>query len=152
MTTRPLDAVIVLGAHAERIAPQIHNLPIRHIDCTDWQRGMGASLRCGAAALSARCTGVLIVLCDQPALDAAHLDALCAIWREQPDAGAASMYAGRHGVPALLPREWLNELDAQSDDRGARDLLVARHHRIRAVANEALLRDIDFPSDLALLA
>jgi CTP:molybdopterin cytidylyltransferase MocA len=152
LTTTPHDAVIVLGAHAGSLSSHIDDLPIRRVDCADWQTGMGASLRAGVAALAADCAGVLIVLCDQPALDAAHLQALCALWRERPEHGAASLYRGHAGVPALLPRTWFTDLDWRADDRGARDLISARRDRIGLIANEALACDIDHPEDLAQLS
>ncbi|MBS0581505.1 MAG: nucleotidyltransferase family protein [Proteobacteria bacterium] len=150
LATRPRDAAIVLGFAAESVFPQVADLPLRRIDCADWQRGLGASLRAGVDALSADCAGVLVVLCDQPALDAAHLLALCDAWRRAPDRGVASRYANRIGVPALLPRSWFDALDATSD-RGMRDLLVQQHDRIDAIANEALAVDIDVPGDLGHL-
>ena len=79
--------------------------------------------------------------------DAAHLRRLVACWREAPREAAASGYAQIVGVPALLPREWLNGADF-TGDRGARRLLVARATETRVVVNEALARDIDLPGDL----
>ncbi len=152
MATAPDDAVIVLGAQADSIFTQVEDLPLRRVDCADWPKGMGASLRAGIAALSAACTGALIVLCDQPHLEAAHLESLCAVWRSQPLRAAASLYAGRLGVPALLPRAWFADLRTLGSDRGARDLLAARGDQVIAITNEALALDLDRPGDLALLS
>ena len=151
LTTRPRDAVLVLGFDADCVFAQVENLPIRRIDCADWQVGLGASLRAGVDALSADCLGVLVVLCDQPALDAAHLLALCAEWRSASARGVASQYAGRLGAPALLPRDWFTALDAKSD-RGMRDLLALRVRDIDAIINEPLAVDIDLPGDLRHLS
>ncbi|MGH8121800.1 MAG: nucleotidyltransferase family protein [Rudaea sp.] len=152
LATAPDDAVIVLGAQADSIFIQVEDLPLRRVDCADWPKGMGASLRTGIAALSAACTGALIVLCDQPHLEAAHLESLCAAWRSQPLRAAASLYAGRLGVPALLPRAWFADLQMLAGDRGARDLLAARRDQVIAIANDALALDIDRPDDLAHLS
>ncbi|MBN8885534.1 MAG: nucleotidyltransferase family protein [Rudaea sp.] len=147
LETRPHEAVVVLGFDADRIYPQLTDLPIRPVDCGDWRQGLGASLRAGVDALSPSCSGVLVVLCDQPRLDALHLRALRDRWRNAPNRAAASFYAGQLGAPALLPRAWFGAIDAESD-RGMRDLLVRRSDRIDAVANEALAFDIDLPGDL----
>lgn len=147
LETRPHEAVVVLGFDADRISPQVADLPVRVVNCGDWRQGLGASLRAGVDALSPSCAGVLIVLCDQPGLDALHLLALRDRWRSAPNRAAASFYAGRLGAPALLPRAWFGAIDAGSD-RGMRDLLVRRAERIDAVANEALAFDIDLPGDL----
>lgn len=149
--TRPRDAVIVLGCDADAIFPQVEDLPIRRADCADWRLGLGASLRAGVDALRPECAGVLILLCDQPELDAKHLASLCRAWERAPDRGAASFYANRPGVPALLPRAWFDALDAASD-RGMRDLLMQRAAQIDAIANEALAFDVDHPDDLRRLS
>lgn len=146
LATQPHDAVIVLGAEAEIVHAAVCALPIRRVDCGEWQRGMGASLRSGIAALAPACSGVLVVLCDQPALEAEHLDRLCAAWRARPDHAAASAYADRVGVPALLPRAWFADL---CDDRhGAGALLAQRVDRVQAIANAALAWDVDTLADL----
>lgn len=150
LATSPRDAVIVLGSDAESVHAKVSYLPLRRVDCCDWQSGMSASLRAGLAALSADCAGALVVLCDQPWLDVEHLQALCAAWRQRPQLAAASFYHGHLGVPALLPRQWFAQLPT-SGDRGARDLLDAHRANVAVVANEALALDIDQPADLVAL-
>jgi molybdenum cofactor cytidylyltransferase len=150
LVTAPRDAVIVLGGEADRVYAEVRDLHIRRIDCANWREGMSASLHAGLAALADDCAGALIVVCDQPALEASHLQALCAAWRAAPEDAAASHYAGRLGVPTLLPRAWFPALPA-SGDRGARELLAERHARISTITNEALAIDIDRVGDLAAL-
>jgi molybdenum cofactor cytidylyltransferase len=149
--TNPHTAVIVLGAGADAVFATVADLAIRRVDCADWQLGMCASLRTGLAALPDDVAGALIVLCDQPALDAAHLEALCRAWRAKPHHAAASAYAGCLGVPALLPRAWFAELTAVVGDHGARELLQARSADVAAIANEALARDVDRNADLGVI-
>jgi CTP:molybdopterin cytidylyltransferase MocA len=148
LATAPADAVLVLGAHAEAVLAGVATLALRPVQCADWERGMGTSLRAGLAALSPACQGALVLLCDQPDLDATHLQALVQAWRRDPSRAAASAYAGVLGVPALLPRAWFPELAALGGDRGARDLLRQRARDVQAVACFPLARDIDTPTDL----
>jgi CTP:molybdopterin cytidylyltransferase MocA len=145
--THPQETIIVVGADADVVHASVADLPVRRVDCADWKRGMGASLRAGLTGLPADCAGALIVLCDQPALDAAHLEKLCAAWRTTSRHAAASWYAGRLGVPALLPRAWFAEV--AGDDHGARDLLALRYAEVASVENEALAWDVDRPADLS---
>ncbi len=148
LATAPADAVLVLGAHADAVLAGEATLALRPVRCGDWERGMGASLRAGLAALSPNCSGALVLLCDQPDLHAGHLHALVQAWRRDPTRAAASAYAGVLGVPALLPRTWFSALDALDGDRGARDLLRQRAGDVHAVASAPLARDIDTPADL----
>jgi len=148
LATQPRSAVIVLGAEADAVYASVSDLYVRRVDCADWELGMGASLRAGLTALPAECDGALIVLCDQPALDTPHLHQLVTAWRANPRGAAASSYAGRLGVPALLPRDWFAELGAEIGDRGARDLLARRREEVVTIVDEALALDVDRNEDL----
>ena len=150
IATAPRDTAIVLGAEADAVFAEVCDLPIHRVDCANWRAGMGASLFAGLAALSNECAGALIVVCDQPALTASHLLALCAAWCASPNNAAASFYADRLGVPALLPRAWFSGLSAHGD-HGARELFAERCTQISAVPNEALALDIDREEDLVAL-
>ena len=146
LATAPLDGVIVLGHAAGAVGAAVATLPLRHVVADDWRDGMGASLARGVHALDTRCDGVLVVLCDQPALSAAHCTALVEAWRGNSASAAASAYAGVLGVPAVLPRAWLLEPDALTGDRGARALL--RERAVTPVAAPQLSHDIDSAADL----
>jgi CTP:molybdopterin cytidylyltransferase MocA len=148
LATKPRFACIVLGAEADAVYARVADLDVHRVDCADWQLGMSASLRAGLAALPPECAGALIVLCDQPALDTLHLDALVAAWHANPRGAAASSYAGRLGVPALLPRAWFAELMATAGDQGARELLACRSADVAAIVNQALALDVDRDQDL----
>lgn len=148
--TQAHDAVVVLGHAADAVFDEVKALPIRRVDCANWRHGMGASLRSGVDALDARCSGVLVVLCDQPHLSLAHLLALRLAWQRAPTRGAASFYANKPGVPALLPRTWFDALDTRGD-RGMREVLMQRAEFIDAVADESLAFDLDHADDLLSL-
>lgn len=147
LATGPIDAVVVLGADADGVFASVGGLAVRRVSCADWQQGLSASLRAGVAALTAQCAGALVVLCDQPALDGVHLERLCGAWRAAPSRAAASAYAGRLGVPALLPRAWFGELARGVGDRGARAVIAHHADEVVAIANEALARDVDHGAD-----
>ncbi|HLI76414.1 MAG TPA: nucleotidyltransferase family protein [Acidobacteriaceae bacterium] len=104
--------------------------------------GMSASIRVGIAWLQQRpeVTGVVALTCDQPALRAEHLRALCA----DPARVTASAYSGRNGVPAYFPRESFEALQQLRGDAGARLLL----QNAPAVHDETLALDIDTEEDV----
>lgn len=146
LATAPLQVLVVLGADPDPIRRALNGLAVECVDCAQWSEGMGASLRAGLARVRSEADAALLLLCDQPALDTAHLAALLARWRERPALAVASRYAGVRGVPALLPRPWFRSLAALRGDAGARDLLRTRDDVIDVV-NQALARDIDQPGD-----
>jgi len=148
LATKPAAAVVVVGADADSVFASVSDLDVRRVNCADWDLGMGASLRFGLVALPRECAGALIVLCDQPALDTPHLNELVAAWRTNALGAAASAYAGRLGVPAVLPRAWFAELIADAGEPGARRLLARHRKDVVAIANEALALDVDRDQDL----
>ncbi len=147
LATQPIEAWAILGAEAERCAVELDGLAMQTRLCADWRQGMGASLACGVRALTAAVDGVLVVLCDQPALSATHLQQLVTRWSERPESAVASAYADVLGVPAVLPRAWFADLANLRGDRGARDLLRERRDRVIAIPAPSLHYDIDEPHD-----
>lgn len=146
LATAPTEAWLVCGANGDAVHAEAADLPLRRVDCADWQAGLGASLATGVKALGKHVDGALVLLCDQPALDLAHLLALREAWRGDPRRAAASAYAGVLGVPALLPRAWFPALASGADDRGARDLLRRHAAQVHAVPANALAQDLDTPA------
>jgi len=105
------DVVVVLGAHEVATSA-------RTVRCPDWERGPGASLRCGIAALPEDAEAAVVVLADGPELDAAAIDRVIAAWRERPAPVLAATYGGTRLHPVLLARDvW-----PQIPDDGAKSL------------------------------
>jgi CTP:molybdopterin cytidylyltransferase MocA len=148
LETGPAQALVVVGTRSDVVWRAVADLPLTRVDCDDCAAGLSASIRAGVRALDADVDAALFVLCDQPALDAAHLRSLMARWRPDPGRAVASSYAGTLGVPAILPRSWFGALGALTGDRGARDLLRARSAEVVGVHAAALAHDVDRPADL----
>jgi nicotine blue oxidoreductase len=103
--------VVVLGAHeAETDAPTVH--------CPDWERGPGASLRCGLRALPDDAEAALVVLGDGPELAPQAIDRVIERWRAAPSDVVAAAYGGIRLHPVLIARAaW-----ARVPDEGAKSL------------------------------
>ncbi|HEY6836356.1 MAG TPA: nucleotidyltransferase family protein [Gaiellaceae bacterium] len=105
------DVLVVLGAHELDVsAPAVH--------CPDWERGPGASLRCGLRALPETAEAAVVVLGDGPALNPAAIDRVIAAWRAQPADVVAATYDGVRLHPVLLARRAWSRIP----DEGARTL------------------------------
>lgn len=143
---RGVDAVgVVLGAHAEEIAPSLEGLAVRVLANDAWSEGMGSSVRVAARwATELRADALLVVVCDQSELTSAHLEALVAAAAGGRTAGSG--YAGTVGVPAIFPASSFAALAALAGDRGARDLL--RTESVVVVPWEAGERDVDTAADV----
>ncbi len=89
------DVVVVSGAHA---------LPVQSVHCPDWQRGPGASLRCGLASLPLDAQAAVVVLADGPDLDPRSVDRVIGEWRANGGEAVAASYDGVRLHPVLLAR------------------------------------------------
>ena len=105
------DVVVVTGAHPLEARARI-------VECPDWRRGPGASLRCGLAALPEDAEAAVVVLADGPELSSAAVDRVAAAWRSGRGAVIAASYGGERGHPVVVDRSvW-----ASIPDEGARAL------------------------------
>jgi CTP:molybdopterin cytidylyltransferase MocA len=91
------DIVVVLGAHDVETRE-------RSVSCPDWERGPGASLRCGLAALGDEVEAAVVILGDGPKLDPRAIDRVVAAWREKRSERVAATYGGVRLHPLLLAR------------------------------------------------
>ena len=103
------DVVVVSGAH---------ELGVESVPCPEWQRGPGASLRCGLAALRPDTEAAVVVLADGPDLDPRAVDRVVEDWRAHGGDAVAATYGGVRLHPVLLARGVWNEVP----DEGAKSL------------------------------
>jgi CTP:molybdopterin cytidylyltransferase MocA len=130
------DLVVVTGAYAlETDADSVH--------CREWERGPGASLQCGLAALPPEAEAAIVVLADGPDLAPAAVDRVIADWRKRGGDVVAASYAGRRGHPVLLARTIWNRVP----DEGARSLPA----RLVPCDDLGAPGDVDVPGDLERL-
>jgi CTP:molybdopterin cytidylyltransferase MocA len=105
------EIVVVVGAHEV-------DTDARVVACAEWERGPGASLRCGLAALASGAEAAVVVLADGPMLAPEAIDRIVAAWREGAGEVVAASYGGDRGHPLVLDRR----LWARIPDEGARAL------------------------------
>jgi nicotine blue oxidoreductase len=95
----PVDEVVVVaGAHpiaAERATV---------VDCPDWKLGIGASLRCGLAALGPGVEAAVVCLADGPNLSPEAVRRVLSAWRSGAGTVVAASYAGERGHPVVIGR------------------------------------------------
>jgi nicotine blue oxidoreductase len=103
------DVVVVLGAHEVET-------DARAVRCPDWERGPGASLRCGLAALPPEAEAAVVVLADGPDVAPAAVDRVVAAWRAGEHEVLAAAYGGQRSHPVLLARAAWSDVP----DEGAR--------------------------------
>jgi CTP:molybdopterin cytidylyltransferase MocA len=127
------DVLVVLGAHdVPSSAPTVR--------CDDWERGRGASLRCGLTALGDDVEAAVVVLADGPNISPGAIDRVLEVWRESGAEAVAATYEGNRGHPVILARAVWERVP----DEGARSLpaLLVPCDDLGAPG------DVDFPGDV----
>jgi molybdenum cofactor cytidylyltransferase len=114
----------------------------------DFAEGLGSSIVAGVSAVAASATGVLLLMADQPLIDAGHLHDMIEAWSQNPQCIVASEFNGIDGPPVLFPASVFPELRALQGDSGARGVLQANASRVIRVNCPAAATDVDVPADL----
>ena len=138
--------VVVLGAGAGNLTPELTGLSVSAVVNAGWERGMGTSVRLGLSALSPgpEVNAVLLSLCDQPLTGPAELKHLLTVWHDTPACSiAAAEYSGTLGVPTVFGREHFAELAALPDAARAKPILQRYPAHIAAVPMPEAATDID---------
>jgi molybdenum cofactor cytidylyltransferase len=97
------DVLVVLGAHELESSA-------RTVTCPDWDKGTGASLRCGLAALPQDAEAAVVVLGDGPELAPEAIDRVIEYWRDDQAPIVAATYGGVRLHPVLLDRSVWQEI------------------------------------------
>jgi len=132
--------VVVVGASADQVRAELSDEPVEVVEATDWDEGMGASLRAGLTALrSASGVGgggapgrtgvqaVMVVPVDVPGLTSAVLRRV--LDRAGEDGLVRSTYDGAPGHPVVIGRDhWDGVIASARGDEGARGYL--REHDV----------------------
>jgi CTP:molybdopterin cytidylyltransferase MocA len=115
---RVLDAVRQSDVDGVVVVSGAHSLDVENVHCPEWERGPGASLRCGLAALPADAEAAVVVLADGPELDPRAIDRVIESWHAEGGNAVAAAYGGVRLHPVLLARAaW-----GLVPDEGAKDL------------------------------
>jgi molybdenum cofactor cytidylyltransferase len=142
--------LVIVGAHAEDVAAAVSDLPVECLVNARWNEGLAGSVRVAADSLATHAHTTLLLTCDQPALDVAHLEALLEAARLASSGAAATHLGDRVGVPAVVAPAMLRAARAVQGDRGLRDVLNAAGAGVAACYAPEMGVDIDTPDDVAM--
>lgn len=150
-----LDRVlVVLGSQADRIRSEVRLGRARVVVNPDFALGMSSSLKAGLHALEPEVDRAVVILGDQPAVDAAMLDRLLELQASSGLPAAALSFAGLLHPPVVMERSLWADLESLEGDVGCRRLIRARSELVAALAapdSGGHPVDIDTPEDYARL-
>jgi molybdenum cofactor cytidylyltransferase len=144
------NVVVILGANEKPHREIIEQLPVHIISNYYWKTGMGSSIKSGLNYLiqaDPDLEGVIIMVCDQPALTIEHLNRLITRFSEKKKSIVASSYANSHGVPVLFGRSFFSNLLLLGDDQGAKKIVHQFPDQVAAVEFPKGSIDLDTEED-----
>ena len=164
--------VVVLGAHADVLRPELDGLDVHVVENPDWPAGMSGSLRVGMQALLEKEEGrkrkdeeqnapssflpppssLIVMLCDQPFVTPGLLNRLVQTWRDTGESMVACEYGDSIGVPALFDQSHFPELLALEGAMGAKQVLLRHAPNLERVSFAGGMIDVDTPADYARLS
>jgi molybdenum cofactor cytidylyltransferase len=141
---------VVLGSDSDRIKEELNDTPASVVENTEWRRGVGSSIRAGVQRLiddAPDLEAILLLVCDQPFVDATSIKKLRAIRDQTKKQIVASRYAETLGVPAMFDRSCFQELLSLHDGTGAKSVILRDPGRVGEFPFPDGVVDIDTAAD-----
>lgn len=145
----PSQVLVVVGANAQTVTSSIAGLDAIPVTNHHWESGLASSLQVAGAHLLPSVAAVMVVACDQPAIEHAHLQALLSGASASASGCAGTRHGKALGIPAVVPRAWFNPVGATGDRGFGNRLRQLPAEAVHALQAPELGLDIDTPEDLA---
>ena len=136
----PIDEIVIVSGAHDMLPCVSETQGNTVVDCAEWERGPGASLRCGLAALAPEAEAAVVVLADGPDLAPAAVARVIDAWRTGGGELVAASYDGARGHPLLIARGAWEDVP----DEGLRE----REPRLVPCDDLGSPGDVDRPADL----
>jgi molybdenum cofactor cytidylyltransferase len=146
--------IVVLGANADVVEKDI-NEKVFIVYNTRWQEGMASSINAGLNELQEiqpNISDVLLMLCDQPFVDAALLNKLVLQKQSTSKPIIACTYNNTIGPPALFDAIYFPELLSLKGQEGAKKILMKYADDVFVIPFAEGAIDIDTKEDYKKLS
>ena len=143
--------IVVTGHESERVRAALAGTDVTLVQNDEYAQGLSTSLRTGVSNLPEGTSAAIVCLADMPAVQSPVLEKLVAAY--DPVEGRSicvPTWQGKRGNPVLWDGSFFEDMMTVSGDTGARHLLGEHDGVVCEVAmsDDAVLRDIDSPTDL----
>jgi len=142
--------VAVIGSDREEVGRELKAEGAIIVENENWRLGIGTSIRVGMRRLIDKAPtleAVVLLVCDQPFVDARAIARLIRLREKTKRAIVASRYANTLGVPALFDRSCFQELLALDNATGAKTVILSNRERVAEFPFPEGKIDIDTASD-----
>ncbi len=141
--------VLVLGAYSSQLITNLYSNDFQLVINNQWHQGMATSIRAGLEHVlkDPSIDQVMILLCDQPFVDASLLLRLLACSRKSTKGIIASTYADTLGVPVVFKKPYFSYMLKMQGQGGAKQLIGRHRDDVDTVAFPNGHIDIDTEED-----
>ena len=150
------EIVVVLGHYAEPIEAIVKRFPVALVHNPTPDAGQNSSLHCGLSALSRQLDAVMVVLADQPLLDAQDIGDLIGAYNQRPKMTQAVVPTVNDlpGNPVMFSAEVRDAILAHDTVWGCKQWQIANPERVYRweTPNLHYRTDIDTLEDIEMLA
>ncbi|MBD0404875.1 NTP transferase domain-containing protein [Flammeovirga sp. EKP202] len=147
---QPLDVPIfgVTGGYQAEIAPVLQKNNIQEFFCSEWELGMGESIRFGIQSILKQkpdTQKIMITLSDMPLVGKSHFEAL---WHQSETSKIViSQFQKVKGVPVVFDCSFFPALMQLSGDQGAKPLIQKHFNEVNILSSEQPFFDVDTEED-----
>jgi len=124
---------VVLGAHAEPIAKEIHLNADEIVINDEWEKGQLSSIQAALHSLPPGLDGMLLLLIDHPLISAALVADLIEAFYSSGKPIVLPLYRGRRGHPLIFSAALFPELMSAPLETGARHVVWQHEAEIQSV-------------------
>jgi molybdenum cofactor cytidylyltransferase len=142
--------IVVLGANEQNVRSELYARNVQIVVNRHWEEGMSSSIVCGLKTLLKSTPSIsqaIIMLCDQPFVDAEILNRLIAEKHDSEKAIAACTYDNTLGTPVLFDKSFFSKLLALDGQQGAKKLVFDHVEQVVSVPFPFGNIDIDTVDD-----
>ena len=144
--------IVVLGAYAQLIKPDISKLSIQIVENLQWTKGMSSSIQVGIQEIKTsyqEVEAVIVTLCDQPFISTEIINQLALAYHSTSQPIIACEYAETLGVPALFSDRLFLELMTITGGEGAKQVIKKHSQEVFSIFFPEGATDIDTPKEYA---
>jgi molybdenum cofactor cytidylyltransferase len=141
---------VVLGAHAEPIAKEVHLSGDEIVINDEWEKGQLSSIQAAIRSLPSGTDGMLLCLIDHPLISMTLVGELIDEFYAKRARILLPVYEGRRGHPVTFAASLYDELLRAPMDKGARAVVWAHAEEVREVrtTEEGCVLNLNDPQTL----
>lgn len=143
------QTIVVTGHDVKAVEAAMLDKPVTLVENRQYKDGMLTSIRAGLQVVSPGTAGFMVVLGDQPSIDARVINQLIAEFHAVEKGIIVPLYDDDTGHPIIISMSYRDDVMTKFDDTGLRGLIYGYPEYVHRLPVQApgVLRDMDTPED-----